>query len=1209
MSQRHHRAGISATLAVLVALAIPQLIAAQTVDDYFLLSTSVAPNVILLFDNSYNMNQIEWHPAYNPQLTPSCANWSNTTTYSSASLPSSAKVCAANKSRTIYAPSNPTLWNGRYLNWYFSLGDNDPILAQIQNSVVTPASCNQAGSQTRFFQQYRRTRGDAARQVFLDTICVAKPRGVRFGMAEFRVPADATGLDPTGGFVSIPPDAPSSNGAKLQAHLANLSILAGTATPLAETMFQIYTFLMPRTVANIPLGNDGLTQFPAYVYDEFGANNPSKALGDVVQYACQKNFVIMVTTGVPTYDDFTSDPASTSVGFSNFRNLIGDYYESNASPLGNPDLDDLRTVDKRTFWLDDVVKYMHDKDLRPDYPDVQTVDTYAIGFGTTPADESYLRYVAVNGNGLFYHAQDGTTLAAALNAALNDIQEKARSFTAATVPSARTADGGDLYNSFFLPSGDTAFWEGHLRAWLLSANGQILDSNGNCALVDPTGKCKAGPFAPMCQSGQSSGCVVPYWDAGNNMPAQSARSLYVSKLNTATPPVPVRTNLDINLTAADMKTTGYTVPPSTAPWNSYPTAGSQALNAQGLADEVVMYARGCTFGTGVQTSDSAPAPNGNQPCEQRPWLLGDIFHSDPIVVRNPPDRPQLGAAYTSFRTSYLSRDRVIYTGTNGGFLEGIHAGTWNSSTMNFDHGTGVEKFGFMPWEPRTNIKNQPIDNPATRTHYVDGAPQAADAWFYPSATTGSESPSDWRTVLVGGLREGGHHYYALDVTNPSNLTGPAGNLTYPNIQWEFPNENDFNSGTGDFVNMGQTWGAPVITKIKLEVNSNNNSGKGFERWVAIVTGGYDATSDPNPTAVDPVAGVYSPTSTKGRAIYVIDLETGKVIAQQAMGNPTKCKTPPDVTAPNDCMDYSVVSTPAVLDLDGDGYADVIYVGDLSGQVWKWWIHPVGDDRVNDGTGLRTQPNWRFYMFFQAPTATIPPTGKSAVTYYKNIFQPPAAAFVKSNLYLAFGTGERHAIGFLGVTDNGSYNPSTTPPDPTWTENNRFYVIHDPNPFETESTLPEPILESNLTNISCPATNPSCQPPSMISNSGFWFRVADGEKFVTTPVIFAQKVITASFTPSNLQPGQPGFDPCTQRGTGNLYAFDMLTGIGDFTDPSGNAVRYLNTGTGLPTDPKISVGVNGKNNEIVIQKSGTDVQIIGTHDVSFERGIIYWRALH
>jgi hypothetical protein len=84
--------------------------------------------------------------------------------------------------------------------------------------------------------------------------------------------------------------------------------------------------------------------------------------------------------------------------------------------------------------------------------------------------------------------------------------------------------------------------------------------------------------------------------------------------------------------------------------------------------------------------------------------------------------------------------------------------------------------------------------------------------------------------------------------------------------------------------MGQTWGQPVMPRVKLNVSTNTNSGAGFERWVAIVTGGYDETSDPNNTAtIDPTKAAYSAGANKGRAIYMIDLKTGKVIAQQRMG--------------------------------------------------------------------------------------------------------------------------------------------------------------------------------------------------------------------------------------------------------------------------------------------------------------------------------------
>ena len=43
---------------------------AQSGDDLFLLQSAVAPNVVLFMDNSDSMNQIEWHPAFDPEKVP-----------------------------------------------------------------------------------------------------------------------------------------------------------------------------------------------------------------------------------------------------------------------------------------------------------------------------------------------------------------------------------------------------------------------------------------------------------------------------------------------------------------------------------------------------------------------------------------------------------------------------------------------------------------------------------------------------------------------------------------------------------------------------------------------------------------------------------------------------------------------------------------------------------------------------------------------------------------------------------------------------------------------------------------------------------------------------------------------------------------------------------------------------------------------------------
>jgi type IV pilus assembly protein PilY1 len=1108
-------------------------------DDLFLLTTSISPNVVMLLDNSDSMMQIEWHPAYDPTAVPTCAFWDNDLTYNADDYGNTENECG--NTRIIFKPVNDTLYDGRYLNWYFS-NAADPYYNDIRNATATSAGCRQAGGANQFNDLYRRTRFEAAQHVLLDLLCIAEPKGIRFALAEFREDDDALNEDANGAYIAVDiARASPSHAANLEAHTKNVD--PGSNSPLGEGLFQLYTYFMSRTTADIPLGQDGITRFPEYQYDDNGEFQ-TNGIADPVQYACQKSFVLIVTDGEPTRDDFDADPADTALGFTNFTNLIGDYNVDGEVEVPG-------ATNEVGWYLDDIAKYASEVDMRPDFADKQCLDIYTVGFSTYGATDTYLAKTADVGNGLFFKARDGEELGVALIAALNDIVEKAQSFTAASVPSARTADGGDFYQSFFFPSGRTAFWEGHIRSWRITGDGSIHDKNDNCALDDAdAGECNSGGFLPEAEY---------YWDVSEEMPAPLSRNLFTSKVTAGTP---VMVPFDDALGASDLNIAPFDVAPNPFPNSSlYATlASSVALNEEGLADEVIAYAQGCFFNTGV----SGANVSATEACVQRPSTFGDIFHSDPLVVRHP-SLLSNDATYVAFKNAYVNRDRIIYVGTNSGYVHGINAGSWVASPLPgaYDEGTGVEQFGFMPWSSRNTIKNLKIDPAAARTYHVDSSPQVNDVWMYTNATTATKvaNGSEWRTVLIGGMRQGGRQYYALDVTNPNSITGPAGDLTYPGYLWEFPQEND---PGGDLAYMGESWSNPVLAKIRVNVGTNTNLGQGFQRDVAIFASGYDSTGNPNDTAN------YDATATAGRAIFVVDIKTGEVIAEKKFDS-----TATDATAD---MLYAMPATPAVFDLDGDTYADVIYVSDIGGNVFKWVIKGVGEDRVNDGSGLKTQPNWPFKVFFSAPKVTV-----SAVDYYKSFYMRPAGTYLSGNIWLAFGSGERNNIATEAVVGDDS-------------ENNRFYTIKDIDPLERLGTPMGTLAETDLTDFT------ATQSAQGFSNSGFYFTVADGEKFVTNSEIFNYYVYTASFAPVDTG------DPCTSRGRATLYVFDIRTGAGKFEDGSGSPTRSLDIGTGLPSDPKISVGPNGKENRIYIQKSGTELISETLNNIDMTPGGIYWKEV-
>jgi type IV pilus assembly protein PilY1 len=1150
------------------ALAVSLPLGSARSDDTALFSTSVPPNVMLIVDNSGSMNTMVWHPDYIDGTTYSCNTTNGGFTTDQTWMTGSKTFTKCGKTRTFWADpkvgaaGNNTIWDHNYMNWIFSLANTDPRLTDINATANgTYSACLQARGYTTF-DKYRRARVTAAKDVVQEVICnVNQSVKVRFGMAEFRLSGSSN--DPNGGYVRIPIndyDAPpytlpitsttNFTGTHQQQIDKAVSVLEGeTWTPLGETLFTIYTYFMSRTAANRPKGLNGAT-FPGYVYKTNPWNNygdytttTSQIPADPVQYDCQKNFVIIITDGEPTKDDFkTANTAdNTAQGYSTFTGLIGNYNNDGETEIQGADCVN-PPGDGCALYLDDIAKFMEEKDFRPDRPGVQKIDTYTVGFTTSPQANDLLSRTAAVGKGLFYHSSSPEDLTAAIVNAVSDIVQKSQSFTAATVPATRTSDGGNIYTSLFLPQNDNPFWEGHLKLFHITADGDILDKNGNCALLNPSppGQCKAGAI---------SDAAVPYWDAADQVPDPAARTLYTTVNNTFE--TFDTTNMNV-LQLGDTTTTTDDLTMADVP--SYPAATPSATSAEVLADQIVQNVRGCTFGTGV----------GNT-CVRRPWLLGDIFHANPLVVGEP--RGFIAeASYSAFANAHATRQKAIYGGANDGFLHSFDGGTWQSApptgSPGYDVGTGKELFGFMPWPARQNIKQLPKDHGTRDYYYVDGSPVAADVWWGSSATqtTKAASGNEWRTLLAGGLRQGGGSYYALDVTDPNNGS-------YPSYLWEFPKENAASTLKQYF---GQTWGTPILTRIKVQI-----AGVPYERWVAIVTGGYSPSGDPNDTLN------YSATATAGRSIYVVDLQTGQVLGQ-------KMFQPLLITDLQSSMKYAIASTPAVYDLDGDGFADVIYVGDTGGNIWKWVIayDPAngnyGVDPINS-TGSVSQPNWKFKLFFKA---TQTPTSLLSVilgtnTYYKSFFYPPAATFYNGTLWLSFATGERNNLKKLGDTTTDA-------------ENNRFYSVMDLDPLErtgTSTTLAENTLYDATNNGTC---------ASMAGFNGYFFKARDGEKFITDIDIFAYQVIAASYMPVDPT------NPCSTGGTGTLYTFRVNCGEGYFGGTTGDS-RRLDMGAGMPTDPRVTVSPSGTR-VITTQQDGEIENSSGPPIDPDKISQLYWREI-
>jgi hypothetical protein len=925
-----------------------------------------------------------------------------------------------------------------------------------------------------------------------------------------------------------------------------------------------------------PLGDGGLAPFPAW---------SSEPAPDPVQYGCQRNFILFVTDGGSSGDLFDDEDArinsafqpptpietSTDRGYADFFALIGDHYRNADGSADEVELPGGGSI--ASYYFDDIAYFMNRWDFRPDLDGDQTIDTYTVGFSVDTTGVSNVERAAIQGNGLFFESSDADQLAEDITAAFTDIIEKAQSFTSATVPASRTTDGNNFYSSFFRPKDDSPFWDGHLKNFDFSAAGDILTADGKCAVGTD-----ANATPPCPANGLLRTTATAFWDAGEEVPDPEARDLFVSLGGTGFGAQAASWSL--SLSAADLHLDAVAaLDPLLLQGDPYLVADpSDSSQLEASADALVSSVAGCEYGT-LLGSDCVTRTNEDGSRN----LLTDIFHSNPVVVGSP-NSPLNQASYQSFASAFRTRDRVIYAGANDGFLHGFLAGQWDPNLVppRHDRGTGEEVLAFMPSWVRDRIWKLPGSQTAGggRSFYgVDGSPVVADVWLYRSvnsstgalesvlspAVSTARQMQQWRTVLFGGLRGGGQSYFALDVTDPSGSTYP-----YPGYLWEFPCDdclNAANGGTSAEVEwMGFTWSEPVITRVRVKVEGDSTPG-GHERWVAIFGAGYHPWGDPNdpayvapgdpapvPTAQELYDGYLSPN--QGRALYMVDVTTGEVLAEKKYeSSPVVCGTSP---APAECeMKYAIASQPAVFDLDTDGFADVVFVGDLGGNLFKWVVKDVGDDPIHNATSDKdvSQPDWPFGVFFRAgysdPAADGSPNYGSS--HFNSFFFPPTGAKRRGELRLAIGAGER-AAPEAGVADGDDSN------------NNHFFVLPDHDPLEREDGAIATRTEADLvSNADLDLGTYTC---AQIGESGFYLTARDREKFITNSVIFFGEVFTGSFVPAD-----PGADPCAATGTSYLYRFGLDCGEGAWpSNPgSGNDDRRKAVGGGLPTRPRVSVG--------------------------------------
>ena len=486
----------------------------------------------------------------------------------------------------------------------------------------------------------------------------------------------------------------------------------------------------------------------------------------------------------------------------------------------------------------------------------------------------------------------------------------------------------------------------------------------------------------------------------------------------------------------------------------------------------------------------------------RASLLGDIVHSNPVYVGQPlmnyPDEDPFGTSssrYSAFKST--SRDGVIYVGANDGMLHG------------FDEDTGEEVMAYIPNAVYSSSLSSGLhyftDPGYTHRYYVDLSPTVADVF---SKTTASGT-ADWATVLVGGLRGGGKGLFALDVTDPSSYTDAAADDV---VMWEFTSSDD--------ADMGYSYSKPTIVLTNAEDGSSN------KRWAVIVGNGYNNTGDGEAKLfVLFIDGGLDGTWTAGTDY--IEITTGVGTAGSPDG----------------------LATPAVVDTDGDGIADRVYAGDLSGNLWAFDLTDTDPSnwKIAYKQGSTLKPVFN--------TGGQPITTKPVVTRHPTV---PTAASNEPNIMVFFGTGQYLVSG-----------------DKSTTSTQTMYGVWDDGPNGsalpyTSSDLVQQTLDGSSTSTSRVLTDNAADYTSV---KGWYFNLpTSGERIVVNPKIRGDYVFYNTLIPDNTACSYGGSGwlmVAKQENGGNpdSSVFDVNNdGSVDSSDLlSGNAVAGKAFTEGLPAE--------------------------------------------
>lgn len=333
--------------------------------------------------------------------------------------------------------------------------------------------------------------------------------------------------------------------------------------------------------------------------------------------------------------------------------------------------------------------------------------------------------------------------------------------------------------------------------------------------------------------------------------------------------------------------------------------------------------------------------------------IADILDAQPYSVGPVPDPDYYpDAGYKEFANTYKARLNFVYAGANGGVFHAF----LDDVTPNINQtDNGKERFGYVPSFVFDKLRK--LEDPSyNHEYYLNGRAAVQDVKTTDTGLSGSE----WHTYLVASAGFGGKGIFALDITKPNDV----GSSEIPKVtRWEYFNSTNPAQGDSE---MGYQPGSPLLTKM--------NDGK----WYAITGNGFQ--------------GIDSPSGTGVAVLYLLQA-TGP--GSSGWDSTTARKI--TISAAQAGTGFNGLSAPVAADLDDNGTADVLYAGDMLGNLWKFDVRDANP--ANWKLGLNNKPLFKATRPDGAQPIVMPP----AVSWERKA--ESALNINNKRLMVYFGTGK------------------------------------------------------------------------------------------------------------------------------------------------------------------------------------------------------------